>query len=109
MSHDFDTTQGQGSDVKENVKNIFGVEFSENQDWKTAFSSSVSVRVNPGDGVNKIQIMALIKEDDENQCLKVLNEFNLTGETFVKLNYDAPKDNLGLYVAYITSSGSYHL
>lgn len=108
MSHDLDTTQGQGSDVKENVKNIFGVEFSENQDWKTAFSSSVSVRVNPGDGVNKIQIMALIKEDDENQCLKVLNEFNLTGETFVKLNYDAPKDNLGLYVAYITSSGSYH-
>ena len=27
MSHDLDTTQGQGSDVKENVKNIFGVEF----------------------------------------------------------------------------------
>lgn len=104
----YDPDTWQGSDVRENVKNIFGVEFNENQDWKTAFSGSVNINIDPLLEISKVQVMALIK-DEEGSYLTILNELSLKeGETSIKLNYDAPKDNLGLYVAYITSSGNYH-
>ena len=104
----YDPDTWQGSDVRENVKNIFGVEFNENQDWKTAFSGSVNINIDPLLEISKVQVMALIK-DEEGSYLTILNELSLKeSETSIKLNYDAPKDNLGLYIAYITSSGDYH-
>ena len=36
--------------------------------------------------------------------MRVLNEKETQGQGTVTLNYDAPKDNLGLFVAFISDS-----
>ena len=93
--------------IQENVQNVFGVKFDENHDWTTTYSDEVTITANSS--VKKVQVMSLTSEpggDDVAEgetvtSMRVMNEAELDGETTIKLYYDAPKDNLGIYVAFI--------
>jgi hypothetical protein len=39
-------------------------------------------------------------------ALKLLNEAETNGRTSIKMSYDAPKENLGLYVLFVTNKGN---
>jgi hypothetical protein len=70
------------------------------------------VTINANSSIKKVQVVACIDDLDEDkeavQSLKVLNEAELGGATSVTLTYDAPNDNKGLFVAFI-SDNSYKL
>ena len=89
--------------IKDNVVTVFGAEFSEDQDWCTTVRGEVSVENIPNDA-KRVQLLAQIKENDGETSLKVLNEYEVNGETSIKIYYDAPKDIVGLFVSFITPS-----
>ena len=92
--------------VNENVENVFGVSFDKNHDWCTTYNGVVEIKNIPST-VKKVQILAHIYEDDA-ESLLILNEENVKSSGTIKLNYDAPKDVINLYAAFI-SKGSYEV
>ena len=89
--------------IKDNVVTVFGTEFSEDQDWCTTVRGEVLVKNIPS-GTKKVQLIAKIMEGDGETSMKVLNEYDINGETNMTIYYDAPKDVMGLFVSFITSS-----
>ena len=98
--------------IKQNVLNIFGTTFSENQDWKSAINGTVTIVANPEgfDDVVKVQILTKspFGNGDANGST-ILNEANVSfGET-VTLTYDTPDDITRLYAACVSSNGDYYI
>jgi hypothetical protein len=97
--------------ISANVEKVFGTTFDPNHDWCTTTSGEVSIQADAT--VKKVQVLVNVCEIDDpstpsyvtRNTMKVLNEVETNGQTFIKLNYDAPKDNLGLYVAFSTDHG----
>jgi len=89
--------------IRDNVVTVFGTEFSEDQDWCTTANGEVLVKNIPS-GTKKVQLIAKIMEGDGETSMKVLNEYDINGETNMTIYYDAPKDIMGLFVSFITSS-----
>lgn len=89
--------------IRDNVVTVFGAEFSEDQDWCTTARGEVLVKNIPS-GTKKVQLIAKIMEGDGETSMKVLNEYDINGETNMTIYYDAPKDIMGLFVSFITSS-----
>ena len=85
--------------VMENVKSVFGVEFSDLQDWNSTLSDKVVVNT---DGAYKVQVLCF----HSNGISTILNEA-LVNSDVVTLHYDAPKDNSGIYIGYLYSNGRY--
>ena len=63
--------------------------------------------------VSKVQLLVKVREvyDDvpsyvTRDAVKLLNEAEVKGQTTLKMSYDAPKENLGFYVAFITDKGN---
>ena len=115
-SHDFDLFESYSqektdeAEISSHLKSIFGVTFDPNQDWNMTQTGEVTIVANSS--VKKVQLLANVNEADEGaeswvtpNAMYVLNEKELNGETYVKLNYDAPKDILGLYVAFVSDQG----
>ena len=98
-------------DIKGNVKNVFGVDFASNQDWSTTTSGELTIQTDAS--VRKVQLLVKVREvyDDvpsyvTRDAVKLLNEAEVKGQTTLKMSYDAPKENLGFYVAFITDKGN---
>ena len=94
-------------EINANVEKVFGVTFDKNHDWNSTVSGSVTINVNSSD-VEKVQLLAYTEADVLNEfneketSMTVLNEADAKSKSSVTLYYDAPKNNLGLYVAFIT-------
>lgn len=96
---------------KANAEKVFGVTFDPNQDWNSTVSGEVTIKADPT--VKKVQLLVNVSEVNDPSTpsyvtrneMSVLNETETNGQTSIKLYYDAPKDNLGLYVAFVTDHG----
>lgn len=89
--------------IDENVKKVFGATFDKNQDWCTTTSGVITLNSIPS-GTQKVQLLALVAESDTTTSMTILNEI-VNPASHVEISYDAPNNNLGLYVAYVTDGG----
>ena len=115
-SHSVDLYDGTANnaseeEVKGNVKNVFGFDFASNQDWCTTASGELTILADAS--VKKVQLLVMVREvyDDvpsyvTRDAVRLLNEAEVKGQTTIKMSYDAPKENLGFYVAFITDKGN---
>ena len=95
--------------AKTNAEKVLGFEVSPSQDWCSTVSGQV--RITADASVKRVQLLVnVIDIDDETlpsyvtrNAMKVLNQAETNGQTSLTLYYDAPKDNLGLYVGFITN------
>lgn len=88
--------------INQNVKNIFGVDFDATHDWKMTNSGIVTITNIPS-SIDRVQLLVCVNETDTTTSISVLNEKEVEGESTITLAYDAPKENIGLYVAFISS------
>ncbi len=90
-------------DINANVQKVFGVKFDPNQDWSSTTNGQVKITANSS--IKKVQVIVYVSEmgldGEEVTSMRVMNEADLNGQTTITLNYDAPKDNLGIFVAFI--------
>ena len=91
----------------DHAKEVFGVTFDANQTWSTTTTGEVTI--NAGSDISRVQVLVSIAETDEDgevySSMKVLNEAETNGQASIKLSYDAPANNQGLYVAFISEKG----
>lgn len=104
-----DPTPSNGTsdaDIRANFEKIFGVSYSDNQDWITTTKGTVAVNANSS--IKKVAIMALVAQTDEDgesfNSMTILNEVETKGQTSLSINYDAPGKNEGLYAAFYTAN-----
>lgn len=99
-----------------NAEEVFGVKFNPNQDWCTTVSGQVNVQADAS--VKKVQLLvdAMVIDEDATateystrSALKLINQAETNGRTSLTLHYDAPENNRGLYVAFITNDNGYFL
>ena len=95
----YETTNEQ---IKGNVKSVFGTTFDEEHDWCTTSSGEISVNNIP-QNIKTVKLFTHITEEDGETSILSLNECEMNGESDVKLTYDAPSNNLGLYLAFISN------
>ena len=99
-------TSTAGNTTASHATEVFGVTFDPNHTWSTTTASEVTINANAD--VKKVQVLAFTNELDEDgdvcSNVSVLNEATLDGSTTVKLNYDAPDANEGIYVAFISEN-----
>ena len=90
-------------DINANVQKVFGVTFDPNHDWNSTISGEVKIIANST--IKKVQVLVYVSKIDEEgetvTSMNIMNEAELNGATTITLNYEAPKDNLGIYVAFI--------
>ena len=97
--------------IKTNAEKVFGVTFDPNHDWNTTTSGEVTIQADAS--VKKVQLLVYVCEITDpstpsyvtRNAMKLLNQTETNGQSTIKLNYDAPQDNLGLYVAFSTDHG----
>ena len=97
--------------AKTNTEKVFGVTFDPNHDWNTTTSGVVTI--NSDASVKEVQLLVNVLEITDPDTpsyvtrnkVKMLNATETNGQSTIKLYYDAPQDNLGLYVAFITDNG----
>ena len=91
--------------IKENVQKVFGVTFDPNHDWCSTTSGCVTITGN--NSIKKVQVIAYVQEmgleGELVTSMRIMNEADYNGGS-VQLNYDAPKDALGIFVAFISDS-----
>ena len=95
--------------VNENVQNVFGVTFSEDQDWSSTVSGEITVTTDAEiDNLEKLQILTCspFGSTDRNGST-VLNEVSVTKGQTVSLHYDAPSYRERLYAACVYADGTY--
>ncbi len=100
------TPSEPSNDISANVQKVFGVTFDPNHDWSSTVNGQVKIIANST--IKKVQVLVCVSEIGEEgetvTSMRILNEAELNGETTITLYYDAPKDNLGIYVAFINGS-----
>ena len=93
-------------DINANLLKVFGVRFDPNQDWSSTVNGQVKITANSS--IKKVQVIVYVSEmgldGEEVTSMRVMNEADLNGQTTITLNYDAPKDNLGIFVAFISGA-----
>ena len=97
-------------DIKSHAEEILGFTIPDNQDWNSTTSGSVTINVTSA--VTKVSVLALVAQTDEEgetyNSMTKLNEAETNNQSSVTLNYDAPKKNEGLYVAFYTDKSCYY-
>lgn len=93
-------------EIENNIKNIFGVVFPENQDWCTTVNSSVKIICNTSMTVDKVQIL-LLNVSDSTSYITLLNQTNVKNNETVSLTFDTPNTFTGLLVAFVNDKGQY--
>ena len=88
--------------INENTQAKFGVTFDPTHDWCTTVSGVVNITNIPS-GTEKVQLLVYVAETDTTTSVLTLNETDVNGESTVSLSYDAPSDNLGLFVSFISN------
>ena len=93
-------------EILAHVQKVFNGTFYENHDWNSTVNGEVFVTANAS--IKKVQVMVCVSEmglDNEPvTSMRVMNEATLNGQTTTTLSYDAPSDNLGIYVAFISDN-----
>ena len=93
-------TETTSDDINANVHKVFGVDFDKNHDWTSATKKEVTIIANSS--IKKVQVLVYLDAVDEEgepiTDLNILNETELNGKTSVKLTYDVPNDNKGVFV-----------
>ena len=97
-------------DIKSHAEEILGFTIPDNQDWNSTTSGSVTINVTSA--VTKVSVLALVAQTDEEgetyNSMTKLNEAETNNQSSVTLNYDAPKKNEGLYVAFYTDKSCFY-
>lgn len=97
-------------EIKNHAEDILGFTIPANQDWISTESGIVTIHVTST--VTKVAVMALLDQTDEDgevySSMAVLNVAETKNQSSVTLNYDVPKKNEGLYVAFYTEKGCYY-
>jgi hypothetical protein len=97
-------------EIKSHAEQILGFSIPDNQDWNTTTSGTVTINVTSA--VTKVSVMALVAQTDEEgetyNSMTILNQAEIKDQSSVTLNYDVPKKNEGLYVAFYTAKGCYY-
>ena len=88
--------------ISENVEKVFGTKFDPNHTWCTTVSSEVNI-TNIPNGVKEVQLLVQVKEEDGETSISMLNKAEVNGKKDITLKYDAPSDNVGLFIAYISN------
>ena len=108
-----DPDQGQGvtdEEIKNHAEEILGFTIPDNQDWISTESGTVTINVTSA--VTQVAVMALVAQTDEDgetyNSMTKLNVAETNNQSSVTLNYDVPKKNEGLYVAFYTEKGCYY-
>lgn len=105
MKHDLgDYNEVTKERVDQNVRYVFGTEFDPTHDWCTTTSGEITITGIPAN-IDKVQLLVYIAENDTATSVLTLNETDVNGKSSVTLSYDAPVDNMGMYVSFI-SNGS---
>ena len=104
-------SQVSDEQIKENVQNVFGVKFADNQDWSTAVKSSISITADADlTDIVKVQILTLSPfGNGDGNGSTVLNEAEVTKGQTVELVYDAPLSQKTFYAACVTKDGQYFI
>ena len=97
-----DNNEMEKEQITENVKSVFGTTFDSEHDWCTTSSGEITVNKIPSN-IKTVKLFAYITEEDGETSILSLNESEMNGESEVKLVYDAPANNLGLYLAFISN------
>ena len=100
-------------DYLSHAEKMLGIKIDPNHDWCLTEQGQVNIKANAS--VRKVQLLVnVLIDDDDTQpawvtrnSINLLNQAETKGRTDFTLYYDAPKDNLGLYVAFITDDGYY--
>ena len=102
----FDFETPEAGNNSEHAADVFGVLFDKNHTWSSTKTGEVAILVSPG--ITKVQVLSYTSVVDEEgdviTSLNVLNEAEINNETSIKLKYDAPCPNMGLYAAFISPS-----
>lgn len=97
-------------EIKSHAEQILRFSIPDNQDWNTTTSGTVTINVTSA--VTKVAVMALVAQTDEDgeafNSMTKLNEAETNNQSSISLNYDVPKKNEGLYVAFYTEKGCYY-
>lgn len=97
-------------EIKKHAEETLGFTIPENQDWISTESGSVTINVTSA--VTKVAVMALVAQTNEDgetfNSMTKLNVAETNNQSSVTLNYDVPKNNEGLYVAFYTEKGCYY-
>lgn len=109
---DLVTNEVTQAEIDANVKKIFGVTFSPDQDWCTTTSGKITIRVSNSDlrDVKKVMILtgSPFGNSDANGVLS-LNESEMSYGQEVTLYYDAPKMYDRLYAACVNTKGEFFI
>ena len=99
-------TEPTSDDINANVHKVFGVDFDKNHDWTSATKKEVTIIANSS--IKKVQVLVYLDAEDEEgepiTNLNVMNETELNGKTSVKLIYDEPNDNKGVFVSFVSDN-----
>lgn len=106
MKHDFRLDQNSQQQIKDNVENVFGVQFPTTQDWCTAINSSVKVYVNGNKNINKVQVL-LSNVTDSISSITLLNQADVKDGETISFTFDTPSQYTNLYIAFVNDKGQY--
>ena len=94
-------------EIKNHAEKILGFTIPANQDWISTESGTISI--NGTSAVTKVVLMALVSQiDEDGETYTSMTKLNEANQSSVTLNYDVPKKNEGLYVAFYTEKGCYY-
>ena len=102
----FDTGYNEQQQIKDNVENVFGVQFPNTQDWCTTVNSSIKVYVNGNKNINKVQVL-LSNVTDSISYITLLNQADVKDGETVSFTFDTPIEYTNLYIAFINDKGQY--
>ncbi|MBO6018299.1 MAG: LruC domain-containing protein [Prevotella sp.] len=94
--------------VKENVKKVFGVDFSENQDWNTLSPGKVTITADV-ENFTPVKVQVLTAYPSNANDVRILNEAPIKAGQSATLVYDAPKGNDTLFAACVNAEGIYRV
>jgi hypothetical protein len=104
------TPEVTDEEIKEHADSVLGIVIPANQDWISTESGTVTIHVTSA--VTKVSVMALVAQTNEEgesyNSMTILNQAETNGQSSVSLNYDVPKKNEGLYVAFYTDKSCYY-
>ena len=103
LKHEMPDYNNKQQQIEDNALSVFGVLFDKEHDWCTTSSGELLVTGIP-DGMDKVQVMVAVEETDSTTSMLTLNETNVDGQSSLSIAYDAPSNNLGVYVAFISGS-----
>ena len=97
-------------EIKQHAEGVLGITIPANQDWISTESGTITINVTSA--VTKVSVMAMVALTDEEgetyNSMTILNQAETNNQSSVTLNYDVPKKNEGLYVAFYTEKGCYY-